>query len=102
MSFRGVFRVLQVVGTAVLCAIPLLAQNPIQLFSPVNVRLSQSGAGNGPSRVIFNSSTLNFSCPASPSAVLSSSPNPNAANGSGNVLVDNDINVSTLRRAPCL
>src|SRR5580692_10281068 len=68
----------------------LVAQNSsIQLFGPVDVRLSQSGAGYGASADIFNTTTLNLSCSASPTAVLSSTPD-----GSGNVLVDNNIYVS--------
>ncbi|MFZ0662240.1 MAG: Ig-like domain-containing protein [Acidobacteriaceae bacterium] len=67
------------------------AQNSIQVFAPVNVRASASGTGNGSSDVAFNSSTLNLSCPANApiTAVLSSTPN-----GQGNVLVDNDIQLS--------
>ncbi len=59
----------------------------IQLFGPVNVRASVSGTSyDNPNT--FNSNTLNLTCPASPTAVLSS------ANG-GNVLADNNIQVST-------
>jgi hypothetical protein len=65
----------------------LSAQTSIQLFGPVNVRASVDGTTyDAPN--IFNSNTLNLTCPASPTAVLSS------ANG-GNVLVDNNIQVST-------
>ncbi len=66
------------------------AQNPIQLFGPVDVRLSQAGATSS-SPDTFNTNTLNLSCPASPSAVLSSTDD-----GSGNVLVDNNIYVTNL------
>jgi hypothetical protein len=65
----------------------LSAQTSIQLFGPVNVRASVSGTSYDAPNT-FNSNTLNLTCPASPTAVLSS------ANG-GNVLVDNNIQVST-------
>jgi hypothetical protein len=65
----------------------LSAQTSIQIFGPVNVRASVNGTTyEAPN--MFNSNTLNLTCPASPTAVLSS------ANG-GNVLVDNNIQVST-------
>ncbi|MFZ0747332.1 MAG: Ig-like domain-containing protein [Terracidiphilus sp.] len=70
---------------------PIIAQTPIQLFGPVDVRLSQSGAGYGSSADIFNTNTLNLTCPASPTAVLSST-----SNGAGFVLVDNNIYVNNL------
>jgi Bacterial Ig-like domain (group 3) len=68
----------------------MIAQNSIQLFTPVNVRASADGTGYGASAVAFNSSTLNLTCSASPIvATLSSS-----ADNTGNVLVDNLINVT--------
>ncbi len=68
----------------------LMAQNSIQLFGPVNVRLSATGTGYGAQTANFNSTTLNLNCAASPiKAVLSSSPD-----GTGNLLVDNNINVT--------
>jgi hypothetical protein len=74
----------------------LNAQNTQQLFTPLNVRLSQSGAGYGESQVIFNSNTLTLDCPATPTAYLSSSASASPANSSGNVLVDNNVNVTNL------
>ncbi len=68
----------------------LTAQNSIRVFAPVDVQGSAQGTGYGADAVAFNSSTLNLTCPASPTAVLSSS-----ADGTGNVLVDNYINVTT-------
>jgi hypothetical protein len=65
----------------------LSAQTSIQLFGPVNVRASVNGTTYDAPNT-FNSNTLNLTCPASPTAVISS------ANG-GNVLVDNNIQVST-------
>ena len=65
----------------------LSAQNPIQLFGPVNVRASNTNTSYR-SPNTFNSTTLNLTCPASPTALIAS------ANG-GNVLVDNNIQVST-------
>ena len=62
----------------------------IQLFGPVDVRGSQSNASST-SPVTFNTNTLNLSCPATPTAILSST-----ADGSGNVLVDNNIYVTNL------
>ena len=68
----------------------LTAQSAIQLFGPVDVRLSQTGTGSGSTANNFNSSTLNLTCPALPiTAILSSSPD-----GTGNVLVDNNIDVT--------
>ncbi len=67
-----------------------VAQNSIQLFSPVNVRLSSTGTGYGAQTVNFNSTTLNLNCAASPiKAMLSST-----ADGTGKLLVDNNINVT--------
>jgi hypothetical protein len=65
-------------------------QNHIQLFGPVDVRGSQAGATSS-NPDTFNTNTLNLNCPTSPSAVLSSTPN-----GSGDVLVDNNIYVTNL------
>jgi hypothetical protein len=74
-----------------------LAQSSVQLFAPVNVRVSQEGAGYGTSQVIFNSTTLNLTCSAWPiAAVLSSSPTPSSTSNTGNVLVDNYIAVTNL------
>jgi hypothetical protein len=68
----------------------LVAQNSIQLFGPVDVRLSATGTGFGSDEAIFNSTTLNLTCSASPiTAVLSSS-----ADGTGNLIVDNNINLT--------
>ena len=78
------------------CTTELNAQNTAQLFSPLNVRVSQSGAGYGDSQVIFNSNTLSLTCPDSPIAFLSSAAATSAANSSGNVLVDNNINITNL------
>ncbi|MGA2299988.1 MAG: hypothetical protein ABSG77_04735 [Candidatus Acidiferrum sp.] len=55
----------------------------IRLFDPVNVANSNGNATLS-SLVTFDSTTLTLSCPASPTAVVSSSPN-----GSGYVVVDN-------------
>lgn len=66
----------------------IAAQTSIQLFGPVNIRTSASGTTDQ-TPVNFNSNTLNLTCGASPSAVLSST-----ADSSGFVLVDNLINVS--------
>ena len=98
MSFPYIQRFLKVIGTTALCAVPVAAQNSaIQLFGPVNVRLSRAGAGNGANQVIFNSTTLSLSCTESPiTAVLSSSPNPSTAGSAGDVLVDNNIDISNL------
>src|SRR6202012_1571829 len=60
----------------------------IQLFGPVNVRQSATGTSDE-SPVNFSSNTLNLTCGASPSAILSST-----ADNSGFVLVDNNINIS--------
>jgi uncharacterized repeat protein (TIGR01451 family) len=59
----------------------------IQLFSPVNVRVSTQGTSFS-SPNTFNTTILNLSCPSSPQASISSS-----ADGTGNVLVDNYISL---------
>jgi uncharacterized repeat protein (TIGR01451 family) len=59
----------------------------IQLFSPVNVRVSTQGTSYS-SPNTFNTTLLNLSCPSSPQAAISSS-----ADGTGNVLVDNYISL---------
>lgn len=65
------------------------AQNSTRLFTPVNVRASQQGTTYANPNV-FNSTTLNVTCSNSPiTAVLSSTPD-----GTGNVLVDNNIQVA--------
>ncbi len=72
-------------------AVPAMtAQNSIQLFGPVDVRASVSGTTYDAPNT-FNSVNLNLTCNTSPiTAVLSSS-----ANGLANVLVDNNIQLST-------
>ena len=87
---------LTLLACVVATSFELSAQNTPQIFSPLNVRLSQDGAGYGESQVIFNSSTLSLSCPASPVAFLSSAASTSPANSSGNVLVDNNIDVTNL------
>jgi len=83
-------RILAVLSYLAISSSALVAQNSIQLFGPVNVRLSASGTGYGVNAVDFNSATLSLSCTASPiTATLSST-----ADNMGNVLVDNDINVT--------
>jgi hypothetical protein len=65
-------------------SIPLTAAvGAIRIFDPLNVANSNPSATLN-SLVTFNSQTLMLSCPAGPSAKLSSSPD-----GNGNVLVDN-------------
>jgi hypothetical protein len=68
----------------------MIAQNPIQLFGPVDVRASQSGASNT-NLLTFNTNTLNLNCPSTPTALLSSN-----SGGTGNVVVDNNIYVTNL------
>ncbi|WP_263358983.1 Ig-like domain-containing protein [Acidicapsa ligni] len=78
-----------------LSAQSLPAQNSIQLFGPIDVRFSASTTGTGSSAVNFNSTTLNLNCAASPiTAILSSTPD-----STGNVLVDNNINLTVTRGA---
>jgi len=64
--------------------------NSLLLFGPVDVRLSPAGTGYGADAATFNSTTLNLTCSASPiTAMLSST-----ADGSGNLIVNNNINVT--------
>jgi hypothetical protein len=63
--------------------------NAIQLFGPVNVRVSTQGTGYGANENVFNTKNLNLSCTAPIQAKISSSPD-----GTGNVLVDNFISLS--------
>ena len=83
------FARLTLMGCALVYSPVLFAQSSIQLFGPVDVRLSQTGTGYGANAVAFNSTTLNLTCPASPTAILSSS-----ADGTGNIIVDNNINLT--------
>jgi uncharacterized repeat protein (TIGR01451 family) len=70
-------------------------QNAIQLFSqPANVRASTQGTTHS-SANIFNTTTVDLSCPQTITAKLSSS-----ADGSGNVLVDNFITFNTTGVSP--
>jgi len=87
---------LVIAGVMLTCAGELSAQNSSQIFSQVNVRTSQAGAGYGESQVIFSTNTLNLTCPDSPLAVLSSAANASPANSSAKVLVDNNINITNL------
>jgi hypothetical protein len=96
MRFRSTFAVsVAKVVACLTCCLPVLvsplafAQNSIQLFGPVNVRLSTTGTGYGADGNNFNTTNLNLTCPASPSGVLSST-----ADGTGNLLVDNYLNVT--------
>ena len=75
---------------ALLLAPSVLAQNSILLFGPVDKRLSTAGTGFGANAVNFNSNTLNLTCPAQPTGVVSSS-----ADATGNVLVDDFITVTS-------
>lgn len=77
-----------------LCITPAIAQNSIQLFTPVDVRPSASGTTDSNVNN-FNSNTLNLSCPAAPAAFLSSAPSATPAGSTGYVLVDNYISVSS-------
>ena len=85
-----ILRYISISACMAFVALAMNAQNSIQVFGPVDVRLSASGTGYGASSVAFNSATLNLTCSASPiTAVLSSS-----ANSQGNVLVDNNIQLT--------
>ena len=74
----------------------LHAQNTISLFSPLDVRLSQSNAGLGANALTFNTNTLNLTCPASPIAVLSSAASAAPSTSNAGLLVDNDLDVTNL------
>jgi hypothetical protein len=77
-------------SASVLAGLAASAQNSIQVFSPVNVRLSASSTGPGSDEVVFSTSTLNLTCPASGiSAKVAST-----ADGMGKVLVDNYVTLS--------
>lgn len=83
-----------IAASMVLTASAVVAQtNSIQLFGPVNVRLSANGTSNSNPN-IFSSTTVQLSCPAGApiKAVLSGPPNPNGLNG--NLLVDNYVNLT--------
>lgn len=89
MKCSAILRYIAILGCMVVAVPAIIAQNSIHVFAPVNVQPSASTTGYGASAVAFNSSTLNLTCPDSPTGVLSSS-----ANGAGNVLVDNLINLT--------
>jgi hypothetical protein len=79
-----------VAGCFFSATVTAFGQNSILLFSPVDQRASATGTGYGTSAVNFNSNTLSLTCSASPiTATLSST-----ADNLGNLLVDNNINVS--------
>jgi len=81
------------IACAAVAAPGLLAQNnsnSIKLFGPTNVRLSLTTTGNPPNQVIFNSSTVQLSCSASPIQASVSS----TADNTGNVITDNYINLT--------
>jgi uncharacterized repeat protein (TIGR01451 family) len=84
--------VLRAVAAACIAATGAAAfgqNNPIQLFSPANVRVSTQGAGYGSNAISFNTTNLSLSCTEPITAKLSSS-----SDGTGNVLVDNYIALS--------
>ncbi len=77
-----------------LCCLGMLvpgaaSQAGIKVFGPVNVRPSQTGA-TYTAPVTFNTNTLTLTCPSAPAASISGT-----ADGTGRVLVDNDIFVSS-------
>lgn len=86
-------------GLAAVClaatATAVFGQNAYQIFTPANVRVSTSGTGTGASANIFNTKTLNLSCPSPVHATISST-----TDGSGNVLVDNYISLSVAGATP--
>ncbi len=93
---RSLQAVMQRLATIPFCLVALspacFAQNSIQLFAPVDVRFSATGTGTGSAAVNFNTTNLNLTCAASPiTAVLSST-----ADSTGNLLVDNNINVTVI------
>ena len=72
----------------VLTATAVVAQNTYQLFGPVNTRPSSYTTPTA-----FGTATLNLQCPASPTAILSSSPT--ATNSTyANVFSDNYIGLT--------
>ena len=85
-------RCVALAGCVFSAASALFAQNSIQLFGPVNVRLSANGTSNANPN-IFSSTTLQLSCPAGApiTAVLSG---PITSSGPENLLVDNYVNLT--------
>ncbi len=95
MKLHSLPMLMTLAGCLGACAPQTIAQatqnNSVQLFGPVNVRLSPTGATLS-TPYTFNSNTLSLNCTASPIvAVLSSS-----AASTGNVLVDNSIYVTNI------
>jgi len=79
-------------------AVGVQAQNSIQIFGPVDPRLSEAAASySNPST--FNTNNLNLVCPANPVGVLSSTPSSTPLGSNGNVLVDNNLTVMVSNRA---
>ncbi len=70
------------------------ASGAIKLFDPINVELSNP-TSSLTNLFAFKSETINVSCPGSPTAVFSSSPD-----GVGNVLVDNFLTLNTTGAPP--
>ena len=96
MKLRGSIRVSLFAAAISLVSPALIAQNSIQLFSPLDVRLSQSNAQLAPNALTFNTNTLNLTCPASPLAVLSSAASATPSSSNAGLLVDNDLDVTNL------
>ena len=71
----------------------LVAQNSIQVFGPVDTRVSEVTATYA-SPVTFDTNNLSLNCPAAPVAVLSSAPSATPLSSTGDVLVDNNITVT--------
>ncbi len=87
-------RLLTLVCLVVIWAVPAnsgaFAQNAISFLPHVDVRFSSNGTGSGASEVAFSTGTQSLTCPASGIVATISS----TADGTGNVLVDNFVNLT--------
>jgi uncharacterized repeat protein (TIGR01451 family) len=70
-------------------------QNSYQIFTPTNIRDSTSGTGPGRDANVYNSKTLNLSCPSKPRAVISSN-----STGLGPILVNNFLTLTEGKHPP--
>ncbi|HEY1904177.1 MAG TPA: hypothetical protein VGG56_17235 [Terracidiphilus sp.] len=93
MKIRLLSPILIATACCAVFAPALLAQNSVQVFGPVDTRVSEAAASYS-NPVTFNTNNLNLTCPATPVGVLSSAPSATPLASTGNVLVDNNMTVT--------
>jgi hypothetical protein len=96
MKLRSYSRILKLIGCLTVLSPVLPAQTSVRLFDSLNVRPSQVGVGPLKDAKIFNTTTLNLTCPVTPSGVLASAASATPAASNAYLLVDNNIYVTNL------